>query len=331
MPAVSPARRPSPRRHHRRAGLRHNRAAGRLPVNRSHRRARTRRPRRPCSAPPWRSPSRAACPARSGRRPRPPRPRRRPDDAATADADPRATDAHPGADVQAVQGLARRHADPDRAPVPHLDPQPVATGTARRTHRSTRRARTTGPTASSSAGCSGCCRARSTSRRRTTARAGSRHAHARRHGPRGPRRARRRPRAAPRSRGARRRPRYPRHVARRGPAPRIVVTLQVPAAQSEPDIAAARTRCTWRRCSRHGAATVPLDATASGPSASRRSRRWTGCCSAAARTSTRPATGRRSTGRAGWSASATRSRRQRGRRPRRGACRCSGSAAGSRR
>ncbi len=49
-----------------------------------------------------------------------------------------------------------------------------------------------------------------------------------------------------------------------GSAPRIVVTLQVPAAQSEPDIAARKNALYLAVLNRHGADTVPLDATASG-------------------------------------------------------------------
>ena len=45
-----------------------------------------------------------------------------------------------------------------------------------------------------------------------------------------------------------------------GPAPRIVVTLQVPAAQSEPDIAGRKNALYLAALSRHGAVTVPLDA-----------------------------------------------------------------------
>ncbi len=48
-----------------------------------------------------------------------------------------------------------------------------------------------------------------------------------------------------------------------GSAPRIVVTLQVPAAQSEPDIAARKNALYLAALGRHGAVTVPLDATAS--------------------------------------------------------------------
>jgi putative glutamine amidotransferase len=48
-----------------------------------------------------------------------------------------------------------------------------------------------------------------------------------------------------------------------GPAPRIVVTLMVAAEQSEPEIAARKNALYLDAVARHGALTVPLDATAS--------------------------------------------------------------------
>jgi len=54
-----------------------------------------------------------------------------------------------------------------------------------------------------------------------------------------------------------------------GPSPRILITVQVPAAQAEPDIAARKNALYEASLQRHGAVTVTLDATA--PSAERES------------------------------------------------------------
>ena len=160
-----PARRHAPGAITAAAGLRHNRAAGRLPVNRSVRRARA----RPALAAVLGAVLAIAIAGLPARLDPPdaradPDARARPDDAAPARRPtPGPPTPTPGPSFKlykvsrgdTLTWIARRFQTSTRS----LSP----TGTARSTRRWTRRARTTGRTGSSGAGRSRCCRARSTS------------------------------------------------------------------------------------------------------------------------------------------------------------------------
>ena len=246
----------------------------------------------PSSASPSRSPSRPACPARSARRPADPRPRppaRRP--RPHPDADARPTHAH----ARARRSSCTRSSRGD-----------TLTRIARRFHTSTRSLsywnREAYPTLDPESAHyrptgielrldpPGDARPGVRRRRRTTARPGSRSR---------PRPTTTGPRRTSPSPSARRSARrgaavaYPRGMSpAAGSRPGSSSRCRSRPRQSEPGHRRAQERAVpRRRSSRHGAVTVPLDATASAAEReSAPSRRWTACCSAAARTSTRPAT-----------------------------------------
>ena len=134
--------------------LRHNRPAGRPLVNRSHRRAQLRHGLVPAFVAVLAIAVGGCLPGSVRPTPVPDADpgRRRPTPQPTPTPTPGPPTPTPAPTFRLYTVQARRHADPDRAPVPHLDPQPLVLEPGEPTRRSTPRTRTTAPTGSRSAG-----------------------------------------------------------------------------------------------------------------------------------------------------------------------------------